>query len=143
MNLIKYRPLNDLILGSRLDDFLDNIFDHRIWDSSSFYPDVDIKSKDNKYVLEADLPGLTEKDIDVKVENNLLTISSVKEEKKEEEKDGYILKERHGYSFTRSFVLPKDVDVKKIEAQFKNGMLNITLGKKPEAKPKKIEVQAQ
>lgn len=143
MNLIKYRPLTDLVLGNRFDDFFDDIFDNRIWDSGSFYPNVDIRNEGNKYILEADLPGLTEKDIDVKVENNILSISSAKEEKKEEKKDGYILKERRGYSFTRSFVLPKDVDMKKIQAQFKNGVLNVTLSKKPEAKPKKIEVQPQ
>ena len=142
MNLIKYRPLKDLIWGNRFDDFLDDIFDTTIWDSKGFYPNVDIRNETNSYVMEADLPGLTEKDIDVNVENNLLTISSVKEDKKEQKKDGYILKERRGYSFTRSFVLPEDVDRKKIQAQFKNGVLNITIGKKPEAKPKKIEVQA-
>ena len=90
--------------------------------------------------MEAELPGLTDKDIELKVDGNLLTLSSRKEEKKDEKKKGYILKERHKMSFSRSFTLPEGVDRGNIKAEFKNGLLRILIAKKPAAKPKLINI---
>jgi len=106
-------------------------------------PAVDIKEQEGKYLMEVELPGLTEKDVEVKVENNVLTVSSNKEEHTEEEKKGYIRKERTSYSFYRSFALPEGTDSNKIAAHFKNGVLNIEIPKTPESKPKKIVVKAE
>ncbi len=92
--------------------------------------------------MEVELPGLTEKDVEVKLENTLLTISSTKDEKKEEKKNGYVLRERTSARFSRSFVLPEGVDREKIAAEFKNGILKLTFPKVPAAKPKTIEVKA-
>lgn len=140
-SLVTYHPLSVNVLG----DF-DRIFDSFFNDSSLrrvSSPSVDIREQDDAYFLEAELPGLTDKDIEVKVEDNLLTISSKKEDEKEEKRDGYVLKERRHHSFTRSFVLPKDVDRQSIEANFKDGLLTLTLNKAPEAKPKMIEVKSK
>ena len=104
-------------------------------------PSVDIVENDDRYVLEAELTGLTEKDVDLKVEDNLLTISSKKTEEKKEEKRSYLLRERKDYQFTRSFVLPKDVDREHISASFKNGLLTLDLPKLPETKPRKIDIK--
>ena len=91
----------------------------------------------------AELPGMDEKNIEVKVVNGNLTIKGEKQEEKEEKKD-YYLHERHFGSFERSFEVPDGVDADKIEASFKKGVLTVTLPKKPEAqKPeKKIEVKS-
>jgi len=140
-SLVKYSPLSADVLG----DF-DRIFDSFFTDSTlrrASSPKVDIRETEDSYVLEAELPGMNEKDIEVQVDDSLLTISSKNEDEKEEKRDGYILKERRRNSFTRSFVLPKDVDKDSIDAQFDNGLLSLTLGKTPEAKPKMIEVKGK
>jgi HSP20 family protein len=107
-------------------------------------PAVDIVEKDNAYEITADLPGLDEKNVEVQVINGNLTIKGEKKEEKEEKKKDYYLKERHFGSFARSFGVPEGVDVNKIEANFKKGVLTITLPKKAEAqKPaKKIDIKA-
>lgn len=105
-------------------------------------PNVDIKERENSYVIEAELPGLTEKDVEVKVENHNLFISTVKEEKKEEKKDTYLIRERSSYSFSRNFILPEDADADSITGTFKNGILSLEISKKPEKKPKSIKIKA-
>jgi HSP20 family protein len=142
MNLIKYRPLNDL-LNWDTDGFLDRFFDDDFFTMDGGYPRVDVREKDGTYILEADLPGITEKDLDVKVDGNVLTISSKKNEEKKEEKNGYIVRERRSSSFSRSLVLPKNVDKAKILASFKNGLLTLNIPKEPAAEPKKIEVKSE
>jgi len=90
------------------------------------------------------LPGMDEKNIEVKVADGTLTIKGEKQEEKEEKKKDYYLRERSFGSFERSFAIPEGVDVDKIEASFKKGVLTLTLPKKPEAqKPaKKIDIKA-
>ena len=107
-------------------------------------PPMDITEKDNMLVLTAELPGLDEKDVEINYENGVLTISGEKqEEKKEGEKDSdFYLWERRFGSFQRSFTLPRTVDIDKITAEFRTGVLKIELPKSAENKPKgkKIEV---
>jgi HSP20 family protein len=107
-------------------------------------PAVDIVEKDTAYEVTAELPGLDEKNIEVKLINGGLTIKGEKQEEKEEKKKDYYLHERHFGSFERCFRVPDGVDADKIEASFKKGVLTVTLPKKPEAlKPeKKITVKA-
>lgn len=107
-------------------------------------PAVDIVEKDNGYEITADLPGMDEKNVEVQLSNGNLTIRGEKKEEKEEKKKDFYLQERHFGSFERTFGVPEGVDVDKIEANFKKGVLTITLPKKPEAqKPaKKIDVKA-
>lgn len=107
-------------------------------------PAVDIVEKDKAYEITAELPGMDEKTIEVKVANGSLTIKGEKQEEKEEKKKDYYLHERHFGSFERRFAVPEGVDTDKIEASFRKGILTVTLPKKPEAiKPeKKIEVKA-
>ena len=136
--LTTYRP-RSLMLND-FDTMLDSFFDDApFWKSGN--PSVDIREEDNTYVLEAEIPGISEKDLDIKVKDNLLTLASKKEDKKEEKKKGYLLQERRQASFSRSFVLPKNVDREKIEAHYKNGILSLVIPKSPEAKPKVIDVK--
>ena len=106
-------------------------------------PAVDVVETDNAYELTADLPGIDEKNIEVKLAQGGLTIKGEKQEEKEEKKKDYYVHERHIGSFERHFALPEGVDTDKIEASFKNGVLTVRLPKKSEAiKPeKKIEIK--
>jgi len=137
--LVKYRPY-----ALNLFDDMDRVFrsffdDDSLLNGSNLR--VDIREEDDAYLLEAELPGLTEKDIEVKVENDLLQIESKKEEKKEEKQHGYLVRERRSSSYHRSFVLPKDADREKIEANFQNGLLSLSIPKSEASKPRKIQVK--
>jgi len=137
MNLIKYRPRTmDLFDWDRV---FERFFNEPHYGVRN--PVVDIHDDEKGYHLDVELPGLTEKDIEVKVENNILTISSKKDEIKEEKEKDYVRKERRSYSFCRSFTLPENTKAEKIEAHFKNGLLSISIPKTAEKKPKLIEVK--
>jgi HSP20 family protein len=118
--------------------FNDSLFEG----SGTSFPAVDVKENENNYLMEVELPGLSEKDIDVKVENGTLTISSKKEEHKEERREGYLRKERRHYSFSRSFKLPENADHGKIDANLKSGLLRISIPKSAESQPRMIDVKA-
>ena len=141
-SLITYKPVGAFDLFRDFDRALDSFFvDTPVWNSRT--PAVDVREEEGRYVLEAELPGLGEKDVEVKVEENLLTLSSAKSGEKEEKKDGYLMRERCSASFQRSFVLPGDVDRENIHARFRNGLLVLELNKKPEVKPKSIEIKTE
>ena len=142
MNIIKRKPTTlDIFDLDRLDRFIERFFEDTTEEVK--VPAIDIKEEKDKYIMEVELPGFTEKDVELKVENNVLTLSSKKEESKEESKKGYIRKERKSYSFSRSFNLPENTNVDKIKASFKNGILNIEIPKAPESQPKYIEVKSE
>jgi HSP20 family protein len=107
-------------------------------------PAVDVSETDKAYEITAELPGMDEKNVEVKVANGLLTIKGEKQDEKEEKKKDYYRRERSFGSFERSFQVPEGVDADKIEANFKKGVLSVTLPKSPEAQKaeKKIAVKA-
>jgi len=107
-------------------------------------PAVDFTDAEKAYELTAELPGMDEKNVEVKVVNGVLSIKGEKQEDKEEKKKDYYLRERNYGSFERSFQLPDGVDADKIEASYKKGVLTVTLPKKLEAQKaaKKIDVKA-
>ncbi len=107
-------------------------------------PAVDMVDKEGAYEITAELPGLDEKDIEVKLADGGLTIKGEKQEEKEEKKKDYYLHERRFGTFERSFHLPEGIDTDKIEAKFQKGVLTVTLPKTPEAQKaaKKIAVKA-
>jgi len=111
--------------------------------ASATKPAVDIVEKEKAYEITAELPGLDEKDIEVKLSDGSVTIKGAKKEEREEKSKNYHLHERHFGSFERHFSVPAGVDAEKIEAKFNQGILTVTLPKKPEAqKPeKKIEIK--
>jgi HSP20 family protein len=119
-------------------------FARREW-SRALSPAVDVVEKDNAYEVTAELPGLSEKDIDVKLAGGMLTIKGEKSEEKEEKRHDYHVSERRYGSFQRSFTVPEDVDPDKLEAAFRNGVLTVTMPKSAEAKKKerKIAVTAK
>lgn len=107
-------------------------------------PAVDISETDKTYEITAELPGLDEKNVEVKLANGVLTIRGEKQDEKEEKNKDYYMRERSFGSFERSFQVPDGVDSDKIEASFKRGVLSVTLPKSPEAQKseKKIAVKA-
>jgi len=107
-------------------------------------PAVDFTDTENAYEITAELPGIDEKNVEVKVVNGVLTIKGEKQEDKEEKKKDYYVHERNFGSFERAFQVPDDVDADKIEASFKKGILAVRLPKKPEAQKaaKKIDIKA-
>ncbi len=139
MNLIRYTPTVDLL--DNVSRWFDDFVTEPVFGRTSV-PAVDVRETDSEYLMEVELPGLSEKDVEVKLDNNLLTISSAKDEKAEEKKNGYVLRERRSARFSRSFVLPEGVDREKIAAEFRNGILHLSFPKIPAAKPKTIEVKA-
>ncbi len=107
-------------------------------------PAVDVAEHDNAYEVTAELPGLDEKNVEVKVASGVLSIKGEKQEDKEEKKKDYYVRERSFGSFERSFQIPDGVDTDKIEAVFKQGVLKVTLPKKPEVQKaaKTIDLKA-
>ena len=149
MTIVRWEPFRDLV---GLQDRMNRVFGEayrgaaRTADDEwalggSWAPAVDIFEKDGNIVLTAELPGIETKDVDIKVENNVLTLQGERKFDKELQKDSFHRVERAYGSFTRSFTLPNVVDTEKIKAEFKDGVLKLTLPKREEAKPKQIQVQ--
>ncbi len=106
---------------------------------SASAPAVDVAEKETSYEITAELPGMDEKNIELTVADDMLTIKGEKREEKEEKKKDYYISERRFGSFERSFRLPEGVEPEKIEAAFKKGVLTVTLPKTPEAQKKSKE----
>jgi len=133
------------LLDSLLDDVLAGTCSTPVY---NYAPSVDVTETDAAYILDMDLPGRSQDDVNIELDRNVLTISSKidakaeKKEMKEEKKTKFLIRERGSYNFKRSFTLPEDVDQESISASFKNGVLTITMNKKAVQEPKKILIQA-
>ncbi len=112
-------------------------------DLAGFVPNFDVKETKDAYIFKADLPGVKESDLDISVTGNRLTISGERQEEKKDEGDQYFTYERNYGSFSRSFTLPEGVDVEHIQAELKDGVLNVVVPKKPEIQPKRIALKAE
>jgi HSP20 family protein len=108
--------------------------------TTSFAPPVDIYEDEHNIILKLEVPGIDEKDIDVRIDNNTLTVHGERKIEKEEKEENFRRVERQYGSFTRSFTLPSSVDPAQVSAHYDKGVLNINLAKKAEAKPKQIKV---
>ena len=131
MRLIKWRS------PSLLDPFRD------LWDlqnETAWFPAVDVYEDKERLVIKAELPGLKQNEIDVSVEADVLTIKGEKKKETEVKEKNYYHLERAYGSFERRFNLPVNVDASKIKATYKDGILELALPKKEEAKPKQIKV---
>src|SRR6266436_3167099 len=106
-------------------------------DLATWAPPVDIYETENELVIKADLPDLEEKDIDVRVENNSLTIRGERKFEKDVNEDNYLRVERAYGPFTRSFSLPNTVSSESVRAEYRNGVLSLHMAKREESKPKK------
>ena len=121
--------------------FRDSYGDHEeALTTSAFAPPVDVYEHEHHVTLNIEVPGIDEKDIDVRVENNLLTVHGERKFEKEQKEENFRRVERQYGSFTRSFTLPNTVDTDNIQASYGKGVLKVQLAKKAEAKPKQIKV---
>ena len=108
--------------------------------AGAFVPPVDIYEDEHSLQLKLEVPGIEQKDLDVKVENNVLTVSGERKFEKEEKEENFRRVERRYGSFTRSFTLPNTVNPEDVSADYSDGVLKVRLGKRAEAKPKQIKV---
>jgi HSP20 family protein len=108
--------------------------------TTAFAPPVDVYEDEHNVTLKIEVPGIDEKDIDVRIENNTLTVHGERKFEKEEKEENYRRVERQYGSFTRTFTLPSTVDQESVQADYDKGVLKVKLAKKAEAKPKQIKV---
>lgn len=148
MAIVRWEPFRDLV---SLQDRMNRLFDSSYrgvgaageedWAlGGSWAPAVDIFEHEGNIVLKAELPGVDTKDVDVRVENNVLTLKGERKFDTEVKRESYHRVERSYGTFTRSFTLPTVVDTGSIKAEFKEGVLRVTLPKREEAKPKQIAI---
>jgi HSP20 family protein len=145
MNIVRFDPFREMAaLQDRVNRAFGDLnrrFDDDLTVRGTWTPSVDIyESENHSLVLKAELPDVAKEDIDLRVENNTLTISGTKKMDKEVKEEQYHRIERAYGSFSRTFTLPPTVDAGKIGAEFKNGVLTVTLPLREEAKPRQIQV---
>jgi len=147
MAVVRWEPFRDLVsLQERMNQMFNDSYRGRgtsedDWSlGGSWAPAVDIYEHEGNIVLTAELPGVDPKDVDIRVENNILSLRGERKWNNDVQRESYHRVERAYGSFTRSFTLPNVVDTEKIKAYYKEGMLKLVLPKKEEAKPKQISI---
>ncbi len=146
MAITRWEPFREM---ARMQDELNRLFDERLWRrrgqpeeelGAGFLPPVDVYEDNEGLVLTCELPGVDPKVVDVRVEDGVLTLKGERKMEKEDRKENYLRIERSYGSFTRSFTLPSTVDQDKVKAEFKNGLLRLSIPKREESKPRSIKV---
>jgi HSP20 family protein len=139
-----YRPVSIERALQDFDRYMESFFGESQRNPAGRVPAVDIREQDDHYLMEMDLPGYDEKEVEVQVDGNTLSISSQKNvtQKEKEEEGNFLLRERRAASFSRSFSLPENTDRDHISAQFKNGILRLELKKRPESKKRLISIES-
>ena len=145
MSIIRWDPFRDLLtLRDKMNRLFEETFSLRGEEkdliSGTWTPAVDIYETENAVVLTAELPGMEEKDIQLKIEDNNLVLKGERKFEKETKEENYYRIERAYGSFYRSFTIPTAVDQEKITAEYNNGVLKVTMPKKEEIKPKEIKI---
>ena len=146
MTLVRFDPFREMaILQNRVNRAFGDIgrrYDDEAFARGAWVPPVDIfENEKHEIVLKAELPDLNREDIQLKVENNTLTLGGNKKASNEVKDEQYHRIERSFGSFSRTFTLPVTVDTGRIAAEYKNGVLTVTLPQREDAKPKQIEVK--
>jgi HSP20 family protein len=140
MTIVRYEPWAFVgRLQRQLDRALGEVADGA---TVSWIPHVDIREEAERFVVAADLPGVEGKDIEITAEKGVLTLKGERRSEKKASKDGYESIERASGTFLRRFTLPESVDAEAIKASHVNGVLEITIPKRPTEQPRRIDVQA-
>jgi len=146
MNLVRWSPFREMsILQNQMNRLFENSLQGWPGDAeatATWAPSADIYEAENELMLEADLPGIDPKQIDIRVENNVLTIRGERPLQPKVERESFHRIERSYGTFSRSFALSTAVDSDKVRATYKNGVLSFTLPKAAQARPKRIQIAA-
>jgi HSP20 family protein len=145
MALIRWEPVRELnTLQSEMNRLFNTLFDTPAPNGTvgvrRWIPAMDLVETDDDFVLRADLPGLSEGDVNIELEDNVLTVSGERKSEHEERKEGYYRVERASGSFSRSLTLPEGVNADAIKASFDKGVLEIRIPKPEERKPRKVAI---
>ncbi len=146
--VIPWRPFREMEeMERRFEDIFGRPFAPAVWRrfpaEMGWAPPIEVFEKEDKFIVKAEIPGMKEEDIDVSVVGDTLTIKGERKAETEVKEEDYYCCERSYGSFSRAISLPSTVDAKKIEASYEDGVLEVTLPKAPEVKPKKISVSAK
>jgi HSP20 family protein len=143
---IRWQPFRS---GNTLQEQVNRLFESTYGGRNSesalttWSPAVDIYETENELVLKADLPAIDEKDLDIRIENNTLTVRGERKFEKQVNEDNYLRVERSYGSFSRSFSLPNTINTEAIRAEYKNGVLTVQMPKRAESKPKQVKVNVE
>jgi len=145
MAIIKWDPYRDMVsLREKMNRLFQDVFTGRTEDrelsAGTWAPSVDIYETENELVMTAEVPGIDEKDIEIKIEDNTLTLRGERKFEKDTREENYHRLERSYGSFYRAFTLPGSIDPEKIHAECENGILKISMPKRLEAKPHKVKI---
>jgi HSP20 family protein len=143
--LTRWEPVRELAglqerMNRLFNDSFSSVTSQESLSAGSFVPPVDVYEDEQGIRLKVEVPGIDEKDIDIRLENNLLTVRGERKLEKETKQENYHRIERSYGSFTRSFSLPNTVNTEEVKASYGKGVLTIHLGKRAEARPKQIKV---
>lgn len=146
MTLVKFTPNRSVIpfasaINQVFDDFIPGFFGRTDTPNVNFRPSVDIVEQENQIIVKADMPGLEKGNIKVTVDDGILSIEGTRNETRKETDKGYVRNERFIGTFSRSFNLPAWADASKIAADYKNGVLEVTIPKTEAAQPKEIDIK--
>ncbi len=147
MALLRWEPVRELnTIQNEMNRLFNTFFDTPAPTSGStlrrWVPAMDLLETEDDFVLRADLPGLSEKDVNIELEANVLTVSGERKVEHEERKEGYYRVERASGSFSRSLTLPEGVDPEAVKASFDRGVLEIRIPKPEQRKPRKVTISA-
>jgi HSP20 family protein len=148
MTIVRWEPLRELnSLQSEMNRLFNTVFDAPSGSSGSvlrrWVPAMDLVEAENHYVLRADLPGMSEEDIQIEFEDGTLTVSGERKAEHEEREEGFHRVERSFGAFSRSLTLPKGIDADAVTASFDRGVLEIRVPKPEERKPRRITISGQ
>jgi HSP20 family protein len=145
MALVRWEPVREITsLQSEMNRLFNTFFDAPTTGNGGtprrWIPAMDLVETEGDFVLKADLPGLTEEDVNIEVEENVLTVSGERKSEHEDKSEGYVRVERSYGSFRRSLTLPKGVDAEAVTANFDNGVLEVHIPKPEERKPRRVSI---
>jgi HSP20 family protein len=150
MALVRWEPVRELTsIQNEMNRLFNTFFDTPTTGSGGnggsslrrWIPAMDLVETDEHFVLKADLPGLTEADVNVELEDNVLTISGERKAEHEDKREGYVRVERAFGTFRRSLTLPEGINAEAVQASFENGVLEVRIPKPEERKPRKVAIQ--
>ncbi len=148
MAIVRWKPFRDMVsiqdeMNKLFDDFFGRPVARPDWTEGVWSPSVDVSEDKDNVVIKAEMPGMNKDDVKISIQDNVLTLKGEKRQEKEEKDKNYHRIERSYGSLCRSFQLPTSVKSDKIRANYKDGVLSVTLPKTEEVKPKEIPINIE